>query len=65
MFIRLGNDCRPQSATVCDGLWHHVAIVYSSNTITIFLDGAYVGSCLLVSPLVLPAAQNAMVYIGW
>ena len=56
---------------ICDGMWHHIAIVYDpisapgNNSLTIYVDGLSVHTCLLPSPLALPAIPNSNVYIGW
>jgi hypothetical protein len=32
------------SITVTDNIWHHIAVVRSSNTVTIYIDGVNAGS---------------------
>ena len=60
-FIGESNDCSTTSG-VCDGSWHHVAMVYASPVLTVYLDGTSIRSCTLAAQ-VIPSSPG--VFVGW
>ena len=61
-FIGEGNDCTT-SYSVCDGSWHHVATVYASPVLTVYVDGTIIRTCTLASAQAIPSSPG--VYVGW
>jgi autotransporter-associated beta strand protein len=52
MHTNWGNNRElPSAADLKDGAWHHVAIVYSGNIYTYYLDGAVIDDYTLSAPL--------------
>lgn len=60
-FSSYGNDCN-SLFTVCDGTWHHVALIYSNPTFSVYVDGVLVKQCTLAA---MNTPISPLLYIGW
>ena len=60
-FVGQSDDCST-AFNVCDGAWHHVAMSYAAPTVSVYVDGAFVSSCV-IAPLSIPASPK--VFVAW
>lgn len=46
-----GYRCIESTSTIPEGVWSHIAFVFSNQTITFYMNGEYVGESVMNSPL--------------